>query len=69
MLSFPNVILQLKKSAHNLSKLALIFFILSQASCMLTSSTQVEKELLAAKMALDTLAKEADKNQIPPAWR
>ena len=44
LLSFPNVILQLKKSAHNLTKLALIFLILSQASCMLTSSTQVEKE-------------------------
>ena len=38
------MILQLKKSAHNLSKLALIFFILSQASCMFASSTQVEKE-------------------------
>lgn len=35
----------------------------------LNDSTQVEKELLEAKTALDTLSKEADKNQISSAWR
>ena len=44
LLSCSSVILRSKKSAYSLSKLVLIFSILSQVSCTITPNTQVEKE-------------------------